>query len=241
MRQGNRIKQIGWIVAVILLMASAAQASEAARLLTSAKVNVYRDGQLVQVLNENAPLPEGALLKPQGDCGVRMTHMSLVAKEGSAFAVRQDGGAVELGLEAGMVYFAATSGASKAVFKTPAGLIVAQQLIVKAAADGVLKGFVQVEDDKATLGVLQGGDMVVSTVEGERVIHSGEQIVLAQATGQGGAAAGGGSAGGAAIVTGGEISKGILASGLVIADAITLGIITEAGNDQPAPTSPAAP
>ncbi|MEE4609188.1 MAG: hypothetical protein V2L15_09905 [Desulfobacteraceae bacterium] len=240
MRQGNRIKQLGMMVAVAFLMASVVQASEAARLLTSAKVNVYRDGQLVQVLKENAPLPEGALLKPEGDCGVRLAYMSLVAREGSAFAVRQDDAGVELGVEAGMVYFAATGAAKKTVFKTPAGLIVAQQMIVRAAADGVLKGFLQVEAGKATLGVLEGGDMVVSTAEGERVIHAGEQIVLAQATGQGGAAAGGGSAG-AASVTGGEISKGLLASGLVVADAITLGVITEAGNDSPAPTSPASP
>jgi len=237
MRQDNRIKQFGMMVAVIFLMASAAHASEGARLLTSAKVKVYRDGQLVQVLNQNAPLPEGALLKPEGDCGVRMAYMSLVAREGSAFAVRQDGPAVELGVESGTVYFAATSAAKKAVFKTPAGLIVAQQLIVRTAADGVLKGFVMVEDDKATLGVLEGGDMVVSTVEGERMIHAGEQIVLAQAGGTGSSAA----SGGAAAVTGGKISAGLLASGLVVADAVTLGVITDAGNDKPSPSSPASP
>jgi hypothetical protein len=237
MRQGNGIKQVGWMLAVVFIVASTAAASEAARLLTTAKVNVYRDGQLVQVLNENAPLPDGALLKPEGDCGVRMADMSLVASEGSAFVVRQDGGGVELGVESGMVYFAASGAAGKTVFKTPAGVIVAQQMIVKAAADGVLKGFVQVEDDKATLGVLEGGDMVVSTVEGERVIHAGEQIVLAQA----GGTTGGSAAGGGAAVTSGQISSGFLASGLVVADAITLGIITEAGNDKPAPTSPASP
>ena len=174
MRQSNRIKQFSWMVAVVFLLASVVQAAETARLLTSAKVNVYRDGQLVQVLKENAPLPQGALLKPEGDCGVRMAYMSLVAKAGSAFAVRQDGPAVELRVESGTVYFAASSAANKTVFKTPAGLIVVQQLIVRTAADGVLKGFVQVEDGKATLGVLEGGDMVVSTVEGERMIRSRE-------------------------------------------------------------------
>lgn len=240
MQQGNRIKQLGWTVAVVFLMASVVQASETARLLTSAKVNVYRNGQLVQVLNENAPLPQGALLKPEGDCGVRLSYMSLVAKEGSAFAVRQDDAGVELGVESGMVYFAATGAAKKTVFKTPAGLIVAQQLIVKAATGGVLKGFVQAEADQATLGVLEGGDMVVSTAEGERVIHSGEQIVLAQAGGTTGGTGAGAAAGSAA---GGKISAGVLASALVVADVAVLGLITEAedDDDKPAPTSPAAP
>jgi hypothetical protein len=241
MRQSNRIKQFSWMVAVIFLLAAVAAASESARVLTSAKVNVYRGGKLVQVLKESAPLPEGALLKPEGDCGVRLSYMSLVGKKGSAFAVRQDGPGVELGVESGMVYFAATSAAKKTVFKTPAGLVVVQQMIVKAAADGVLKGFVQVDEDKTTLGVLKGGDMVVSTVEGERVIHAGEQIVLARAGGSGSSAASGSAPAGAAAVTGSKISAGFLASGLVVADAVALGVITEAGNDNPSPTSPASP
>jgi hypothetical protein len=169
LRQGRKIKQFGTAVALIFLLASVVQAYEAARLLTTAKVNVCRDGQLVQVVKENAPLPEGALLKPEGDCGVRLAYFSLVGKEGSAFAVSQDGPEVELAVETGTVYFAATSGAKKMVFKTPAGAIVVQQFILQATAEGVLKGFIQVDvakgDRKATLGVLEGGDMVVSTVK----------------------------------------------------------------------------
>ncbi len=246
MKWRNMIRQMAGTVAVVFMMASVIQAAEAARLLTSAKVNVYRNGKLVQVLNESAPLPEGALLKPVGDCGVRMAHMSLVAKEGSAFAVNQVGSSVELGVESGTVYFAAASNAPKTVFKTPAGLVVTQQLIVKAAADGLLKGFVQVRDDKTTLGVLDGGDMVVSTVEGERVIHAGEQMILAQAPAAGGAAAGsaggaaaGGAAAGAAVA---GIPAGLLAAGLVAVTAVTVGVSSSSGgNDTPAPTSPATP
>jgi hypothetical protein len=255
MRQSNRIKQFSWMVAVVFLLASVVQAAETARLLTSAKVNVYRDGQLVQVLKENAPLPQGALIKPEGDCGVRMAYMSLVAKAGSGFAVRQDGSAVELGVESGTVYFAATSAANKTVFKTPAGLVVVQQMIVKAAADGLLKGFVQVQDGTTSLGVLDGGDMVVSTVEGERVIHAGEQMILAQAAGSaasGGAAAGsaggtaaGGTAAGAAVagtaagaaVAG--IPAGLLAAGMVAVTAATVGGISSSSSDDDAsPNTP---
>jgi hypothetical protein len=244
MRQSNRIKQFSWMVAVVFLLASVVQAAETARLLTSAKVNVYRDGQLVQVLKENAPLPQGALIKPEGDCGVRMAYMSLVAKAGSSFAVRQDGPAVELGVESGTVYFAASSAANKTVFKT---------------ADGLLKGFVQVQDGTTSLGVLDGGDMVVSTVEGERVIHAGEQMILAQAAGSaasGGAAAGsaggtaaGGTAAGAAVagtaagaaVAG--IPAGLLAAGMVAVTAATVGGISSSSDDDDtaAPASPAAP
>ena len=243
MKWRNMIRQMAGTVAVVFMMASVIQAAEAARLLTSAKVNVYRNGKLVQVLNESAPLPEGALLKPVGDCGVRMAHMSLVAKEGSAFAVNQVGSSVELGVESGTVYFAAASNAPKTVFKTPAGLVVTQQLIVKAAADGLLKGFVQVRDDKTTLGVLDGGDMVVSTVEGERVIHAGEQMILAQAPvkAAGGTVAGStGGAGAGATVAG--IPAGLLAAGLVAVTAVTVGVASSSGGDgTPTPTSPATP
>jgi len=157
--------------------------------------------------------------------------MSLAAKAGSAFAVLRDGATVELAVESGTVYFAATGGVKKAVFKTPAGVIVAQQLIIRAAAEGVLRGFVRVEDDKATLGVLEGGDMVVSTVGGERVIRAGEKIVLAQADGSAGAAA----------LSGGQISSEIMAAGAVAAGAVALAIIAGSDSDNPAPVSPSSP
>jgi hypothetical protein len=123
-------------------------------------------------------------------------------------------------------------------------------MIVKAAADGLLKGFVQVQDGTTSLGVLDGGDMVVSTVEGERVIHAGEQMILAQAAGSaesGGAAAGsaggaaaGGAAAGAAVA---GIPAGLLAAGTVAVAAATVGVISSSSDDDdtPAPASPAAP
>jgi hypothetical protein len=232
MRQGNRIKQLGWGIAVIFLMASVGQAVETARLLTNDKVNVYREGNLVQVLTENAPLPEGALLKPEGDCGVRMAYMSLVAKAGSAFGVRQDGASVALRVDAGTVYFAATSGIQGFEIVTPPGAIITRQVILNADTGEVLKGFVTVADDKATLGVLEGGKLVVSTAEGEQVIQAGEQIVLAKA---------GGASSSAAALTGGKISKGALAAGLAAGAAAGVFLVADDDDDQPSPTSPAAP
>ena len=79
------IERLGWMVVVVFLAATVVQAFETARIVTQSKVNVYRDGQLVQVLQENSPLPEGALLEPEGICGVRLQNLNLVAEGGQPF------------------------------------------------------------------------------------------------------------------------------------------------------------
>ena len=63
-----------------------------ARLLPSGKVTVYRGDQVVSVLSEEAPLPEGALLAPEGPCGLRMDNLFLVARR-RQHVFRSDGGA----------------------------------------------------------------------------------------------------------------------------------------------------
>jgi hypothetical protein len=164
-----------------------AQAYEVARVMTSGKINVYRNGQLTQVLQANAPLPDGALLKPERDCVVRLENLYMVARDGSEFGVHNESRPVQLAVNKGTVYFAVNQSSGQMVFHTPAGSVTTQQFRIQAAVEGTLKGFVTVSEQTATLGVIEGGAMMVSTPDGEQLISSGNQITLAQAdiTGQG--------------------------------------------------------
>ena len=168
-------------VAVVLALTGSVWAYQAARVMPSGKIKVYRNGTLSQVLRESAPLPTGALLKPDGNCGVRLENVYLVAEDGSEFGVHNESRPVRLALNKGKFYFAVNPSTGRMEFQTPAGDVTAQQFQIQAAAEGTLKGFVEVADGATTLGVLEGGAMVVSTLAGEQTIAAGSQIRLTQA------------------------------------------------------------
>jgi hypothetical protein len=176
-----RFKKIVWMVAVGFLIAATAQAYQVAQIMPQGKVNVYRDGKLVQVLTQNAPLPSGALLKNEGYCGVRLKNVQLVAEGGSQFGVNEDKSSVELAVVNGKVFFAVNQETGDVVFHTPDGIVSVQQFLIQAADDGIMKGFIDVSEGELTLGVLEGGSMLVSTARGDFRINSGEQLILSQA------------------------------------------------------------
>jgi hypothetical protein len=170
------------LMALVFMCAGPVAAYSAARVMPSGKVSVFREGQLVQELREEAPLPDGALLRTEGHCGVRLEDFYLVAADGSAFGLTRAGAVRELRLEQGTVYFALASLPVPLTFRTPEGLVTAQQIQLQASASGgLLKGYLAVTANGAEIGVLEGGAMVVSTAQGEQVIQPGQRILLAQA------------------------------------------------------------
>lgn len=178
----NLFRLLAVCLALAFLCAGPAAAYASARVMPSGKVSVFREGQLVQELREEAPLPNGALLRTEGHCGVRLEDFYLVAADGSAFGLARAGAARELRLEKGTVYFALASLPAPLTFRTPEGMVTAQQIqLLAAASGGLLKGYLAVTDSGAEIGVLEGGSMVVSTARGEQVIQPGQRILLAQA------------------------------------------------------------
>ena len=171
------------ILTVFLLTAAQALwAMAPQRLLPNGRVKVYRGDQLVSVLSEEAPLPEGVLLAPEGQCGLRLDNLYMVAEDGSRFSIVSGAGGRELMLREGVVYFARSSATGPVAFHTPSGVITTQRLILNASAEGgLLKGYVDAAADGTRIGVLEGGSLVVLTADGEQTIASGRQITLAQA------------------------------------------------------------
>ena len=152
------------------------------RLLPNGQVKVYRGDQLVSVLSEEAPLPEGVMLAPEGPCGLRMDNLYVVADDGSRFAIAGGEGGRELLIREGTLYFAMSGATGPLAFHTPDGVVTTQRMILNAAAGGgLLKGYVDATPDGTRMGVLEGGSLVVLTADGERTIESGKQITLAQA------------------------------------------------------------
>ena len=182
MHRNPKFKTLTWIFAFAFMLAGMAQAYPISRIIPSGKIKVYRNDQVVQVLQEESPLPMGAMLSAEGNCGVRMTNLFVVAENGSLFSVQEGNGAAQFKIEKGVLYFAANSQTGPLVFETPAGVINTQQMIIQASGgSAMLKGFVDVSGTTTSMGVLEGGSLIVSTPDGEKMIATGKQITLAQA------------------------------------------------------------
>ena len=178
-------KSIALIATLVVWLFTASQALWAmgpSRLLPNGSVKVYRGDQLVSVLSEEAPLPEGVLLAPEGQCGLRMDNLFMVAEDGSLFSVVTRDGGRELLIREGTIYFAVSGASGPLTFHTPNGIVATQRMILNASAEGgLLKGYVDATHDGTRIGVLEGGTLVVLTEGGERTIATGRQITLAQA------------------------------------------------------------
>ncbi len=164
------------------ICSQAAWALSISRIIPEGRVEAYRGDRVVQVYTQEGPFPEGYLLKTQGRCGVRLNDFYLVADDHSVFGIHHQNGERLLTIEKGMVYFAFSDMPGDLVFQTPDGIFPARQIVIHASADqGVLKAYLDVQPNQTQIGVLEGGYMVVSTVEGDRKIEPGRQITVAQA------------------------------------------------------------
>lgn len=182
LRTQNSAAAATLLVILLFVCTQALGAMGAGRLLPNGQVKVYRGDQLVSVLSEEAPLPEGVMLAPEGPCGLRMDNLYVVADDGSRFSIVGGEGGREFLIREGTLYFAMSGATGPLAFHTPDGVVTTQRMILNAATGGgLLKGYVDASPDGTRMGVLEGGSLVVMTADGEKTIASGKQITLAQA------------------------------------------------------------
>jgi hypothetical protein len=182
MRVNPMFKAVSWIVGLAFMWSGVAFAYPIARIIPFGKVNVYRDGELLQVLQEEAPLPEGASLKIEGKCAVRMNDLYFVVQDGGEFSIQTSGAVNQLTIENGTLYFAAIASTAPVAFNTPSGTIRTEQIALAASDESaLLRGYVNVSEDATQMGVLEGGALTVATAKGQQSIATGEQLTLAKA------------------------------------------------------------
>jgi hypothetical protein len=182
MKASPTCKTLTWVVVSIFFLFSTAQAYTVSRIIPSDKVKVYQDGRLIRVIKSETLLEPGLVFVPEGDCGLRMDNLFVVAKGGSKFSVLNGTAANHLKIEGGLIFFAANSNTGQVLLETPEGMIGIQQILIHASTNApMLKGYVDVTGGETRFGILEGGSVVVSTPDGTRTVNSGKQIVLAQA------------------------------------------------------------
>ena len=154
----------------------------AGRIIPKGKVTLHQKNRKIGEFTTEAPLPEGMLLSVEGECGVKMKALYLVALDKSRFSIKTNPATRELRVENGTVYFALSSMPQNLIFLTPDGVITTHELVLHASSTtGPLKGYVSVEEDVTRLGVLSGGVMIISVGDGDAMsVKAGKELRLAQ-------------------------------------------------------------
>jgi len=181
----NTLKLKIMIVFIILAFTSTGFSAglPVGRILPKGKVSLFHGSQKVGEFHSEAPLPEDTLLSVQGECGVKLSHLYLVAKDQSLFSITTKNRSRTLFVQKGTVYFALSSTPYTLVFQTPDGVITTNEIMLQASSTNrLLKGYVYVEEGITRVGVLEGGSMLVTVADDKpQVVASGQELRLAQA------------------------------------------------------------
>ena len=175
------------VIAIFVLFAftstTFASGLSVGRLIPKGKVTLFQGNQKVGEFSSEAPFPEGALLSVQGECGIKMSDLYLVAIDKSMFSVKTDSDSRKLSVKTGTVYFALSAMPHILVFQTPDGVVTTHQVLLNASSEsGLLQGYVSVTDSITKVGVLEGGSLLLSVGDGEtKRINTGQELRLAQA------------------------------------------------------------
>ncbi len=239
------IKAVVTIVLLAFATAGFASGLYPARIMPTGKVFVYQEDNKVSEISAEAPLPEGFLLLCDGKAGLKMDGLYWVAADKSLFSVTTNADSVEFELREGTAYFALSELPRPIVFITPHGVFTAQEATLNASTDGgLLKGYVAVTSEGTEIGVIEGGSLLISSPEGEKLIQAGNRIKVAQNTEQ--AAASAASAPKKPGTkpkkgTGNKVLYGVLgaaAAATIVALAVNSGDKSNAGSRDASPSSP---
>jgi hypothetical protein len=148
-----------------------------ARIIPEGRVFILESGKVVGEFSKEGPLPQGALLKCEAQCAVKMTDAYMVAEPDTVFSVSSMANSNELVVREGTVYFSVTESSPPLQFNTPGGIVTTSETTLTG---NELNGYVRVSGNETEIGVIDGGTMKVATSSGEMAITPGKQITIAQ-------------------------------------------------------------
>ncbi|MDD3620575.1 MAG: hypothetical protein RBR09_12475 [Desulfobulbaceae bacterium] len=168
------------IVCCAVLAATAAGAATKGRIIPDGSVALLKNGAVTK-FTEQTVLDENALMACEGACMVKMQGISLVAMGGTRFAVKESDGMVNLYVGQGRVAFVLADPGQTFAFYIPDGRhLQTEGFLVPASNDRSVKGFFDVTETAAEIG-MERGSMIVSTENGRETVQAGQSIKLAQA------------------------------------------------------------
>jgi hypothetical protein len=171
----KRKKNLMLKVLVVFVSFAFATTGFAARIVPTGKVSIIKDGKVIGEFSQEAPLPEGALLRCEARCAVKMDDVYMVADPDTVFSVSPTANRHDLLVQQGTVYYSLNESSRPLHFDTPAGSATTRDL---SMTGDELRGYVRVVGNETEIGVISGGSMTVATGSEEIPITSGTKVTM---------------------------------------------------------------
>ncbi len=172
---GNRKKTLMMKVFVVFLSFAFATAGFAARIIPTGKVSIIKDGKVIGEFSQEAPLPEGAILRCEAKCAIQLDDVYMVAEPGTVFSISSMANRHDVLVQQGTVFYSLKESSRPLHFDTPAGNASTGDLTM---TEGELRGYVRVVGNETEIGVIGGGSMTVATGSGEMTVTSGKKVTM---------------------------------------------------------------
>ena len=203
-----------------------------ARIIPNGRASIIENGKVVGEFSKEVPHPEGALLKCEAQCTVKLTDAYIVAEPGTVFSVSPMANSNELLVQEGTVYFTVTECSPPLQFNTPGGVVTTRETSLTGSE---LKGYVRVSGNETEIGIIDGGSMIVETASGEMAITPGKQVTIATVNSNPSAAAAEGEEG-SSLAT--DIALGVVGAGVLVGGGYALYKIDWESSSDGSPSSP---
>jgi hypothetical protein len=213
---GKRKKTLMMKVLVVFVSFAFVSAGFAARIVPTGKVSIIKDGKVIGEFSQEAPLPEGTLLRCEAKCAIQLDDVYMVAEPDTVFSISSTADRHDVLVQEGTVYYSLNETSRPLYFDTPAGYATTGDLTM---TDGELRGYVRVVGNDTEIGIIGGGSMMIATESGEMAITSGKKVTMTLAD-SGAAANAAGEQEGMSKNT--KIALGVVAAALVIGGGIAL-------------------
>ena len=172
---GKRKKTLMMKVFVVFLSFAFATAGFAARIIPTGKVSIIKDGKVIGEFSQEAPLPEGAILRCEAKCAIQLDDVYMVAEPGTVFSISPMADRHDVLVQQGTVFYSLKESSRPLHFDTPAGNASTGDLTM---TEGELRGYVRVVGNETEIGVIGGGSMTVATGSGEMTVTSGKKVTM---------------------------------------------------------------
>jgi hypothetical protein len=147
-----------------------------ARIIPSGTVSVIQDGQVVSQFSQEAPLPEGALLRCEDKCTINLGDSFLVVDPGTEFSITPGSESTALYVKYGTVYYSINESSRPIQITTPSGDATTGDLTI---SESELRGYVRVSGNETEIGVIGGGTMMLATASGDMAVTPGNAVTIA--------------------------------------------------------------
>ena len=233
-----KLKVFVMLLSLAMTTAGFSAGAGSARIIPTGTVSIIKDGQVVGQFSQEAPLPEGALLRCEDKCAVKLNDTYMMVDAGTEFSITPAADSTGLYVKTGTVYYSINESSNPLQIDTPNGEATTGDLTM---TDDELRGYVRVSGNETEIGVIGGGTMMMETASGEMAVTSGNAVTIASI--------GEGSAGASGVDTGGltrnqKIGIGAATAALLITGGILLsssGSSSSSSRSKDDDGSPAAP